>query len=74
MTQVIPKWFKQTDIWVIPENWGVASFDDVAEVVWWGTPSTKNIWYFGWDIAWITPKDLSWYSNKYIKQRKRSSC
>ncbi len=72
MTQVIPKWFKQTDIWVIPENWGVASFDDVAEVVWWGTPSTKNIWYFGWDIAWITPKDLSWYSNKYISKWERN--
>jgi len=53
----------------IPEGWRVGIIDDIAEVVGGGTPSTKIESYFVKDaIPWITPKDLSGYTYKYIQR------
>jgi type I restriction enzyme, S subunit len=38
MTQVIPKWFKQTDIGVIPEEWEVVELWEILQ----------NKWYIRW--------------------------
>ena len=37
-----------------------------------GTPSTKNPEYFGGDISWLTPKDLSNYNYRYILHGERN--
>ena len=37
-----------------------------------GTPSTKKANYWDGNIAWITPKDLANYSEKYISHGERS--
>src|SRR5690606_26858988 len=37
-----------------------------------GTPSTKNKNYWGNDIPWITPKDLSGYESVFIEKGERS--
>lgn len=45
---------------------------EVAEVVGGGTPSTSVPAYFGGDVPWITPADLSGYAEKYISEGARS--
>lgn len=44
---------------------------DVAEVLGGGTPSTTNTDYWGGDIPWITPRDLSSYNDVYISKGER---
>ena len=53
-------------------DWVEKEIDDVAEVIGGGTPSTKDESNFGGDIAWITPKDLSGYSSRYISRGERN--
>lgn len=64
--------FKQTEIGEIPEDWDLFAINDVAEIVGGGTPSTKEPSNFGGDIPWITPKDLSNYSFRYISRGERN--
>jgi len=64
--------FKQTEIGEIPEDWNLLAIDNVAEVVGGGTPSTKDATNFGGDIPWITPKDLSNFSFRYISRGERN--
>ena len=37
-----------------------------------GTPSTSIEEYWNGEVSWITPADLSNYSDKYIAQGKRN--
>ncbi len=46
--------------------------EEIGTVVGGGTPSTKNDNYYGGNISWITPKDLSNYSNRYIYHGERN--
>ena len=64
--------FKQTEIGIIPENWKILKIDDVADVVGGGTPPTKDATNFGDEIPWITPKDLSNYTYRYIQKGERN--
>ena len=53
----------------IPAGWRVETIDSIAEVIGGGTPSTKIESYFVENgIPWITPKDLSGYTYKYIER------
>lgn len=45
---------------------------DLGEVFSGGTPSTKNDSFWNGNIPWITPKDLSGYSNKRIARGERN--
>ena len=64
--------FKQTEIGLIPEDWEIKTIEDIGEVIGGGTPSTKEESYYGGDIAWITPKDLSNYDPVFISKGERS--
>ena len=44
---------------------------DIGKVISGGTPSTKIAEYWDGDIPWITPKDLSKYSRRYIRYGQR---
>lgn len=46
--------------------------EEIGEVVSGGTPSTKNDSYWNGEISWITPKDLSNFSGKYIVKGERN--
>ena len=46
--------------------------EEIGEVVAGGTPSTKNDSYWNGEISWITPKDLSNFSGKYIVKGERN--
>jgi type I restriction enzyme S subunit len=52
--------------WPIPENWRWARMGDVATIVGGSTPRTDRSDYFGGEIPWITPADLSGYEAKTI--------
>ena len=53
MTQIIPKWFKQTEIGVIPDEWEALSLWEVSEIKSWKTRPKVEWAYpvYGWN--WI---------------------
>jgi type I restriction enzyme S subunit len=53
-------------------EWETKSISDVAEVIGGGTPSSKRDDYYGGEIPWITPRDLSGYKNKFISRGERN--
>lgn len=58
----------------IPSGWEVETFSDVAAVDKGNTPKTSNSDYYGGDIVWVTPDDLSnMYERgeKYISDSRR---
>jgi len=56
----------------IPEGWIETSIGKVTVVESGGTPSTKNPSYWGDDISWITPRDLSSFKGVFIEKGERS--
>jgi type I restriction enzyme S subunit len=58
--------------WPIPSQWKWARMGDVADIVGGGTPKSDNIDYFGGDVPWITPADLSGYTDKFISSGRRN--
>lgn len=61
-----------TDLWVLPAGWQWATMGEVAKVVGGSTPKTGEPSYWGGDIPWITPDDLSGFSDKHIERGRRS--
>lgn len=49
-----------------PHGWVKTIIADIGLVVSGGTPSTKTSKYWGDEINWITPSDLTGYTNKHI--------
>ena len=54
------------------EDWIEVELGDVGKVVSGGTPKTDNPEYWGDEISWITPADLSGYTEKYISKGRKS--
>jgi len=46
----------------------IYKISEIGEVVGGGTPSTTNPDFWGGDIPWISPKDLTGYNSVYISQ------
>ncbi|MFC0805455.1 restriction endonuclease subunit S [Ensifer sp. P24N7] len=58
--------------WEIPQTWSWASVGEIADVVGGGTPPTGDENNFaGEGIAWLTPADLTGYSETYIARGRR---
>jgi len=53
-------------------SWSVLKIKEVAEVIGGGTPSTKVSEYWGEDIPWISPKDLTNHKSRYISRGEKS--
>jgi type I restriction enzyme S subunit len=60
------------ELWELPRGWHWATMGDVARVVGGSTPKTSEPSYWGGDIPWITPDDLSGFTGKYIEQGRRN--
>ena len=60
----------------IPYNWCWVTLGSITDIIGGGTPSTKNkAYYENGDIPWISPADLSNYSEAYISHgAKNISC
>ena len=58
---------------MIPKQWAWIKTGDICEIVGGSTPDTKDSSNFEkGDIAWITPADLSGYTDKYISKGARN--
>lgn len=55
----------------LPEGWVWTTIGELGIIVSGGTPSTKNKEFWGSEISWITPADLSNYDEKYIAKGAR---
>lgn len=64
--------YKDTEIGTVPEGWDIFSIQQISDVVGGGTPSTSDSNNFGGDIPWITPRDLSNYTDRYISHGERN--
>ena len=54
------------------EGWREVKLGEVAEIVGGGTPSTKEPKYWNGSIPWLTPRDLSNFSGRYISGGERN--
>lgn len=52
--------------------WKEIKLGEIADVIGGGTPSTKNSSFWGGEIPWLTPKDLSGYNKRYISEGERN--
>lgn len=53
-------------------EWQHVRIDEIADVVGGGTPKTGEPDYWDGDIGWISPRDLSSHSARYIRRGARS--
>lgn len=53
------------------KHWTKVKLGDVADVVGGGTPNTSEPIFWGGNIPWLTPKDLSGYTSRYISMGSR---
>jgi len=56
----------------LPNKWEWKTLEDIGEIYNGGTPKTEIREYWGDEIAWITPSDLSNIKEKYISKGKKS--
>lgn len=54
--------------WKIKENWEWVEIKDLGEIISGGTPSTKEASYWGNEVNWISPSDLTGYTKKTISK------
>lgn len=53
-------------------SWKTCTLADLGTIVGGATPSTKNEENYGGDIPWITPKDLSVHTGRFISAGERN--
>ncbi|MBC8520942.1 MAG: restriction endonuclease subunit S [Methanomicrobia archaeon] len=53
-------------------EWKECKLGDVSEIVGGGTPKTKVPEYWNGEIPWLTPRDLSNFSGRYISKGERN--
>lgn len=53
-------------------EWKEVTLSEIGTIVGGATPSTKNTSFYDGNIPWLTPKDLSANSNKYILRGERN--
>jgi len=58
--------------WEISSTWKWSMMGEVAEIIGGGTPKTDHPEFYGGEIPWITPADLSGYTQKFISRGARS--
>lgn len=54
------------------EDWVECKIKDVGKIYSGGTPKTSVPEYWGDDVSWISPADLSKYKRKYIAKGRKS--
>ena len=64
--------YKDTPIGRIPVDWEVAALGDICDVAGGSTPSTKNKTYWGGDIPFATPTDITNLKGREISKTKQS--
>lgn len=55
----------------IPENWHLKTLSEIGKIVGGGTPDTTNGGYWGGDIAWAVPTDITNLNGRFIERTQR---
>ena len=63
---------KSKQTYKLPKGWIWSTIGEIGIVQSGGTPSTRNKEFWGDEISWITPADLSGYKKKYISKGNRN--
>ena len=67
----LPTRFADSEIGPVPEGWEVKAIGDVVTTKGGGTPSTRNLEYWGGEHRWATPKDMSRLSHPVLLDTER---
>ena len=59
-------------LWETPDSWIWTLISEIGDVVAGGTPSSKEPTYWGDEINWISPADLTGYTKKTIRKGNKS--
>ena len=55
----------------IPEDWNLKKITDIGEINGGGTPDTTNIDYWGGNVLWAVPTDITKLKNNKIDNTKK---
>ena len=66
----IPPGYKDSAVGIIPQEWKVKQLALLGKMFSGGTPSTDKEEYWGGNIMWCTPSDITSISSKYINNTK----
>lgn len=66
----IPVGYKDSAVGIIPHEWKVKQLALLGKIFSGGTPSTDKEEYWGGNIMWCTPSDITSISSKYINNTK----
>ena len=64
------KWLFEKNI-EIPEDWNLKKITDIGEINGGGTPDTTNIDYWGGNVLWAVPTDITKLKNNKIDNTKK---
>ena len=56
----------------LPKSWTITTLNNIGQIISGGTPSTSIQEYWGGNVSWISPVDLSKYEGKYISKGAKS--
>ena len=56
----------------LPKGWRMVQLEEIAEVVGGSTPSRANKDYWGGDIPWVVPSELTELSGRYLTSTKET--
>jgi type I restriction enzyme S subunit len=58
--------------WKIPSSWEWTTVGEIAHIIGGGTPRSDRPDFYGGNVPWVTPADLSGYTAKMISRGKRN--
>ena len=64
--------FKDSELGEIPKNWGVKKLEEVGQIIGGGTPASENENYWGGEIQWATPREITKLNGRYIEKTERT--
>ncbi len=64
--------FKDSELGRIPKSWGVKKLEEVGQIIGGGTPVSENENYWGGEIQWVTPKEITKLNGRYIEETERT--
>ncbi len=71
LAALLPDSLEESRVGLVPSGWKVGEIGDEVRVIGGSTPSTANPSYWGGDIAFATPKDLSDLSSPVVLRTAR---
>ena len=66
------EWHEVSGLGVIPADWEVVRLEDVAEVVGGSTPRRDQDEYWGGNIPWVVPSELTALRGRYLTDARES--